>query len=356
MNQIYYNKKRYTSFILSIILHILILFLLFFALKVHITSNIIFDEPANSQQNAAKVSFANKQISFPSGPIAPIIPNTPIMQAPPAAQVAQVIPNMPVSQNSIKEKNKRNNIQEVIAPQVDNKQNISQENSQAQEVNTKDIDIDNNMIDNKNITENNQEDINSEKENVIARLPGKNIKKTRKNKITAAQIFQAFSNVYRKEQEEQAKLHSAGYSGYNAESNSTNKGSGGTIFSNSDDQERSNVQERADEWKIHLYQNKILRAISQAASLYSKEFYSNEDIDTIVRPKLVIDKNGQIAPISNDQLTGNERIDKEILRFLNAADIPGVPKNFGLNTFIFTVGFKISLKKGINKVYITTGW
>ncbi len=308
------SYQKYTSLILSLLLHVL-LFLLFFMIKMH-RHLVLEEEPQAKRSNPTKISYVQQTPTAPT----PITP-----QSSPATTGLNPLtqPNSQATKQEVTEQVDQQEAQEEAesfsqsqAPAAMNEAGKDQgKAAEAQSHSRNGISL--------GIGSSSIADTTEHKE-----APSQGKKRRRRSSISGAAFMNAFKQSLRTEREEMA---------------------GGSSYS---DSPSSAVQERLEEWAEAHYIQSIYRALKKAARFSSKILNSQADIHRSVPLEIPIEKNGALGKLA-DVITGIEEADEHLKNILKQADFPPIPKRFNKDRFVLRTMLNVSLKKGVNYGYIS---
>jgi hypothetical protein len=115
------------------------------------------------------------------------------------------------------------------------------------------------------------------------------------------------------------------------------------------------VKKRLHEWGQISYRQRVAEAFFRAGSLISRTVSSPEPVDKVIYLSIPIKKNGTLGTLSTQNPSGIPEVDRFILDTLTSADFPPIPDRYNTDIFHLTLPLNISLKRGtkIYTIYVT---
>jgi hypothetical protein len=108
----------------------------------------------------------------------------------------------------------------------------------------------------------------------------------------------------------------------------------------------SHVKERLKEWGEYHYREKLYNALRRASKFAATTMHHERSLEKMVQITITIKKDGTLGILSTQKLSGIKEVDEHLLKVLHSADFPPIPDRFGIDTFVFTLPIRISLKAG----------
>ncbi len=112
----------------------------------------------------------------------------------------------------------------------------------------------------------------------------------------------------------------------------------------------AHVQEQLDELKTSNYEQKISHALLRACRLSQGYLHAQEDVKELLFVRLVIAQDGSFTVEGPTPFTGVKIVDDYLASFFSKLDLPPIPKHLGTDTFVRPITIRISLKKGGNYI------
>ena len=335
------SKRKYTSFILSILLHcLLLLWLIHTALKFHQAQDRLESASDNKRTLPAPISFDNRML----------LPQLPQEELPALQALdTSIEPSLPVDQHVELSADSAEPILPLSGPLIESSTDPIQSNNA---IDTETKEASGIAQETESILEGPSEEASTTssipftsslplgQQGTIpvthAPLPHTGPTKRRKKKktslppgLTAAIFVKAFQNAARAETYAQSS-HSHG---------TQTRG-----------QAPAHVQERLDEWREFNYQQKIGRALVRACRLSQGYLHAEEDVKETLFVRLAIAQDGSFKVEGPTPFTGIKIVDDYLSSFFSKLDLPPIPKHLGTTTFIRPITIRISLRKGGNYI------
>jgi len=108
----------------------------------------------------------------------------------------------------------------------------------------------------------------------------------------------------------------------------------------------THVQERLQEWGQHHYKEKLFKALRQASVHTSTHMYNERSLRKRISITITITKDGMLGKINKNDLSGIQEVDNHIIRILESADFPPIPDRYGTDSFVFSLPIEINLQPG----------
>lgn len=335
MNGSYLQKRKYASFILSLILHIILLLILIFATSIFKTDiKEINKDKQPARQSPATVSFNSKPAAQQVTPSA-ATPQQTITNPTIADQDQPTSFDTQAEEQSVPTPNtnttpmptqvsKDLDLQPDISPQATTEPAMPQEPIGKQEEATTEprIPIIKDTYSRNNFGYNST-DTKPE--------PKPRQKRARTSKLAAAQFVNAFRASYRTSQLENRSAES-----------------------NNNQDYKNTVHERVAEWKDAHYLQKIKNAIINASKMYSKNIYIPESIQKDMVMNILIDENGKLSDLKFEESTGLATLDEYLIDFLKFVDWPSIPQHLNLRIFHMPLKVRVTFPKGMGSRIICT--
>lgn len=321
MNLFYYNSRKYACLVASSILHSIIILILI--LCIDKVKNII-DPLKNTEDitkvpryNPAKISFASNLSPAPKAvPIKPanIAPKPKIASPDSISTKLQNTTAKAIS--SVASKKAKKIIEKIKTIKVEDvplkvEKTIPELQPLKEEVSEQ------NKIEKALLTPNNIAAVDTP---------------VSKNKITGAQLVQAFRQAYRSEQEEYSN---------NVTNSEENVSSG-----NSTDY----VEQRLKEWKYASYNTRVNEALTRAFSIHSAPLYFEESIYTQIIIDFILNKEGKIQEVNLIKPTGYKPLDDYIIEIIKKAHFAPIPNHLETNLYKFRHSPYVRIEKGSHTV------
>lgn len=316
MSPFYYSKRKYSSLIASSTLHGLILLLLMLCLDQ--VKNLI--DPLKtedglktlSRSTPASVSFATstpQQINIPKQPVKMASPD-----------LASPNANKELKASSAIAKKTKKIIEKIkIVKENKFKQEIKEAIKENFEAIQKEV-IDK-KIEEPITTPNNILPYHHEQP------------QNKKNKITGAQLVQAFRQAYRSEES---------YSANNT-----------TTYNYGDSSETSTeeyVNQRLSEWKYASYNTRVNESLSKAFRIHSSPIYFEESIYTQIIIDFILNKQGKIVEVNLVKPTGYKPLDEYIVDIIKKSQFAPIPDHLETSLYKFRHSPFVRIEKGSHTV------
>ncbi len=108
----------------------------------------------------------------------------------------------------------------------------------------------------------------------------------------------------------------------------------------------AHVQERLQEWGQHHYKEKLFKALRKASVHTSTHIYNERSLKKRILITITITKDGMLGKINKNDLSGIQEVDNHIIRILESADFPPIPDRYGTDSFVFSLPIEINLQPG----------
>ncbi len=161
--------------------------------------------------------------------------------------------------------------------------------------------------------------------------PGRR-RRARVKGITGAQFMQAFRNIYRADQQEQAQR--TPYSTYESQA-----------------QERyAYAQEHLNKLKYANYNTKVNEVLDNSFSIYNAPIYFDQDIYKQIKVTITIGSLGQVNDIRFTEPTGYKPLDDHIVSVIKKSHFAPIPKHLQCDQYTFSLAPYVNVKKGTGSV------